>query len=67
MLGGLYYDEMAELLEGIAKLGKIVAFDFVEVAPPYDDPSGTTCYLAARLISDFIGFITKEQEKGEVK
>ncbi len=62
MHGGLYYDEMTELLEGVAKLGTIVGFDFVEVAPQYDDPGGTTCYLAARLISDFIGFISKARE-----
>jgi len=24
--------------------------------------SSTTCYLAARLITDFLGFITKEKE-----
>lgn len=65
MHGGFYYDEMTDLLEGVAKLGMIVGFDLVEVAPPYDDPSGTTCYLAARLISDFIGFITKARERGE--
>jgi agmatinase len=62
MHGGLYYDEMVELLEGVARLGTIVGFDLVEVAPQYDDLSGTTCYLAARLISDFMGFITKERE-----
>jgi agmatinase len=62
MHGGLYYDEMVELLEGVARMGTIVGFDLVEVAPQYDDLSGTTCYLAARLISDFLGFITKERE-----
>lgn len=67
MHGGLYYDEMNDLLEGVAKLGHIVGFDFVEVAPPYDDASGTTCYLAARLMSDFIGYITKEREKADKK
>lgn len=63
MLGGFYYDEMTDFLEGVAGMGTIVGFDLVEVSPPYDDPSGTTCYLAARLISDFIGFITKERER----
>ncbi|MEN6384075.1 MAG: agmatinase [Phycisphaerales bacterium] len=63
MHGGLYYDEMTDLLEGVAKLGHIVGFDLVEVAPPYDNASSTTCYLAARLMSDFIGFITKERER----
>jgi len=63
MHGGFTYDEMNDLLEGVASMGMIVGFDLTEVSPPYDDPSGTTCYLAARLISDFIGFITKEREK----
>lgn len=63
MLGGFSYDEMTDLLEGVAQLGTIVGFDFVEVSPPYDDASGTTCYLAARLISDFLGFITKKREQ----
>ena len=60
--GGLFYDEVQELLEGIAKRGNVVGFDLVEVAPCYD-PSGITCQTAARLILDFIGFITKEREK----
>jgi len=34
----------------------------VEVAPPYDDAGETTSYLAARLISDLLGFVTKECE-----
>ena len=63
MLGGFSYDEMTDLLEGVAQLGTIVGFDFVEVSPPYDDASGTTCYLASRLISDFLGFITKKREQ----
>lgn len=62
MLGGFNYDEMTDLLEGVAGMGEIVGFDLVEVSPPYDDPGGTTCYLAARLISDFLGFITKNRE-----
>lgn len=60
--GGLYYNEVQELLEGVAKRGNVIGFDLVEVAPCYD-PSGMTCQTAARLILDFIGFITKEREK----
>lgn len=60
--GGLYYNEVQELLEGIAKRGNVIGFDLVEVAPCYD-PSGMTCQTAARLILDFIGFITKERER----
>ena len=62
MFGGFYYDEMNEILECIANECNVIGFDFVEVSPPYDDPGSTTCYLAARLISDFLGFITKSKE-----
>ncbi len=67
MVGGLYYDEVQDLLEGIAGKEPVVAFDLVEVSPVYDDPGGTTCYTAARLISDFMGFITKRREKEDRK
>ncbi|WP_040978457.1 agmatinase [Oceanobacillus jeddahense] len=60
--GGLFYDEINEILEGIAKRGDVIAFDLVEVSPPYD-PTGVTCITAARTIMDFIMFITKEREK----
>lgn len=60
--GGFFYDEVNELLEAIAKHGEIVAFDFVEVSPPYD-PTGITGQTAARLILDLMGFVLKEREK----
>lgn len=60
--GGLFYDEVNEILEGIAKRGDVVGFDLVEVAPPYD-PTGVTSITAARIIMDFISFILKEKEK----
>lgn len=60
--GGLFYDEVNEILEGIARRGDVIGFDLVEVAPPYD-PTGVTCITAARLIMDFIMFITKERER----
>jgi agmatinase len=59
--GGFQYPEMNTLLEGIAKLGDIVGFDMVEVAPDYDQ-SGITVQLAALLMQNFIGFILKERE-----
>ncbi|WP_027416654.1 agmatinase [Aneurinibacillus terranovensis] len=60
--GGFSYDEINELLEAISKHGEIVAFDFVEVSPPYD-PTSMTSQTAARLILDLMGFILKEREK----
>jgi agmatinase len=60
--GGFDYYEVQDMLEGIAQLGHIVGFDFVEVAPMYD-PTGVTSQVAARLTLDFIGFILKERER----
>lgn len=65
MFGGFLYDETVEILEAIAKHNTVIGFDMVEVAPPYDDAGATTSYLAARLISDLLGFITKERENKE--
>ena len=59
--GGLYYDEVNELLEGIAKRGNVIGFDLVEVSPPYD-PTGMTSQTGARIMLDFISFILKEKE-----
>ncbi|WP_251452263.1 agmatinase [Parasutterella muris] len=67
--GGLNYNFVTDVLEGIAKKGNIVAFDLVEVAPPPQyDPSGITARLGAMTMLAFMGFITKEKEKrGELK
>lgn len=62
MFGGFYYDEVNEMLECIAKEFDVIGFDFVEVSSPYDDLGSTACYLAARLIADFLGFVAKEKE-----
>ena len=64
MFGGFWYEEMVELLEAIAKRFHVIGMDLVEVAPQYDEvgSNSNTCYLAARLISDLLGFVTKELE-----
>jgi len=53
--GGFLYYEVAELLQGIAKKGKVVGMDIVELTPA-KDPSGITAILAARIIYDVIRF-----------
>lgn len=60
--GGLWYDEIQEIFEALAKRGHVVGFDLVEVAPAYD-PTQVTSLAAARLIVDFISFILKERER----
>jgi agmatinase len=60
--GGLLYEELDSLLEGLTRKGEIVCFDFVEVAPQYD-PTGTTSRIAALTILNFIGYILKSKER----
>jgi agmatinase len=60
--GGLFYDEVNELFELLAKKGEIIGFDLVEVSPTYDH-SGYTGQIASRLALDLLGFILKERER----
>ncbi len=54
--GGFQYYEVLELLAGLAKRGRVVGMDLVEVAPDYDR-TGTTAILAAQILLNFIGRI----------
>jgi agmatinase len=56
--GGLTYRDMWQILKAITKNFDIVGFDLVEVAPNLDIPSNLTSNLAAKLISEFISFIS---------
>ncbi|MEM8797681.1 MAG: agmatinase [Pseudomonadota bacterium] len=60
--GGFYYYEVLEFLQGLTKRGEVIGVDLVEVAPDYD-PSGSTNFLAAQLLMNFIGFIFVERAK----
>lgn len=54
--GGFLYYEVLELLGGLARRGRVVGLDLVEVAPDYDR-TGTTAILAAQILLNFIGRI----------
>jgi agmatinase len=54
--GGLTYTEARDLLQGIARKGRIVGFDVVEVNP-WLDPTGVTPLTAAQLIIEFLAAI----------
>ena len=60
--GGFYYYEVLEFLQGLTKKGDVIGIDLVEVAPDYD-PSGSTSFLAAQLLMNFIGFIFVEKSR----
>ena len=57
--GGFNYLQMRDMLTKLAKKGKIVGFDLVEVNPLYD-PAGITSQVASRLILDFLAAIREE-------
>ncbi len=54
--GGFLYYEILEFLQGLASRGDIAGVDLVEVAPDYDH-TGSTGFLAAQLLLNFLGFI----------
>lgn len=54
--GGFLYYEVLELLQGLANRGDVIGMDLVEVAPDYDT-TGSTSFLAAQILLNFIGFI----------
>ena len=51
--GGLFYEETRQCLTALLSKSNLVAFDLVEVAPPYDN-SQLTVQIAARLIQDIL-------------
>lgn len=59
--GGFLYWEVMEFLQGLARRGKVVGMDLVEVAPAYD-PSGVTAILAAQVLLNFLGYIFHARE-----
>lgn len=58
--GGMYYDEVSEMLAGICQLGEIVGFDLVEVAPQYD-PAAITTRLAAMTMLNMMAQVMKHR------
>jgi agmatinase len=54
--GGLTHAQARDLLAEIARLGRVVGFDFVEVNPGLD-PTGVTPLTAAQLIVEFLAAI----------
>ncbi|MCP4328227.1 MAG: agmatinase [Alphaproteobacteria bacterium] len=59
--GGFLYYEILEILQGLVRQGDVVGIDLVEVAPDYDR-DGTTTFLAAQLLLNFLGFIFHERD-----
>ena len=52
-VGGIFYEEARRCLDTLVRRGNLVAFDLVEVAPPYD-VSQVTAQVAVRLLTDIL-------------
>lgn len=61
-IAGLTSREMLQLVRGLRGL-EHVAFDVVEVSPPYDS-SEITSLLAANLVYEFLAVIAEQSERG---
>lgn len=65
-VGGLNYYEVIDILEGVAKMGRIVGMDVVELAPNYD-PTGASSIQIAQTVYELLGYILHEKEaRGQV-
>jgi agmatinase len=62
--GGLTYYEATNLLRGVARKGRVVGFDFVEVVPSVD-VQNLTSLLAARLTLNVMGAVVREGQVGQ--
>ena len=56
--GGLFWEDVVELIEAVAAERRIVGFDVMEHAPDYGNPSDS--YLAAKLIYRILGLAVAE-------
>lgn len=59
--GGLFYNQECDIIDGIAKMGKIVAADLVEVDPMFD-PSGITLRLASLMMMHVFAKIEEQKQ-----
>ncbi len=56
-IGGFNYDELRQMLFGLARNADVIGFDLVEVNPMVDVASDNTSLLAAQLMIEFLGRI----------
>ena len=62
--GGLSYFQVTNVLRGIARKGKVVGMDFVEVAPA-NDVHNLTSLMGARLILNLLGELAHQGQLGQ--
>jgi agmatinase len=57
--GGLYWEEVNQLLEHVVKIKNVIGFDIVEIAPAKGQILSE--YAMAKLAYRLMGFITKKK------
>ncbi len=60
--GGLTYYEVIDILAGVAKMGRIVGMDVVELAPSYDHSDASSLQVA-QAIYETLGHILHEKQQ----
>lgn len=60
--GGLLFDQVCDIISGVAQKGRIVAADLTEVSPPVD-PSGSTVRLGALTLFHIMSQIETQIKK----
>ena len=62
--GGVTYYEVFNLMRGIARKGRVVGFDYVEIVPALDI-AHMTSVTAVRIILNLIGILAHEGQIGQ--
>ncbi len=57
---GMAFRELMESLRSVAERHHVHGFDFVEVNPTLDVPTGATSYLGALVVTEFLGHICNQ-------
>ncbi|MBM3583296.1 MAG: arginase [Alphaproteobacteria bacterium] len=61
--GGLSFHQTVDILHGLARKGRIVGFDIVELAP-HRDPDGMSAMTVARIVLNMIGAVARNGQLG---
>ncbi|CAM3733878.1 arginase family protein [Parendozoicomonas haliclonae] len=60
--GGLYKEQVAVMIQHLAKHNDLVGMDIVEIAPSFDFKNAITCITAGRLIINALGATWKDRD-----
>jgi agmatinase len=62
---GMNYAELRDTLAALTTHTNVIGFDLVEVNPQLDVGTGTTSYLAAHTVIEFLGFLCSQPRWAE--